>query len=561
MLTSLYIDNFVLIDRLALDFPAGLTALTGETGAGKSILLDALGLVLGARAEGELVRTGADKASVTAEFELADHHPVFSKLNAQEIEAENPLILRRVVNANGRSKAFINDQPVAVGLLKSLRDDLVEIHGQFETQGLLNPATHRRLLDDYGAVYDARAEVETCWQDWARARADYDRARQEAEQSRAEEDYVRTSLADLDALEPEAGEAEALDQQKQRLKNREQVLEGLNEAYMALGDDNGAQDHLNRATGALARIADKGDDSINSLVEALDSAIAEIQRVESEIASMSADLSNEDRDLESVDERLHDLRQQARKHDCACDDLPEKRDELARRLEQISHQDETLNALSHKCDAARQAYIEAADNLHTARRQTAEKLDRLVAQELPPLKLEKARFVTQIDKQTDEASWGPSGMDKVAFLIATNPGSEPAPLNKIASGGELARFMLALKVIIAETGTAPTLIFDEVDSGIGGATADAVGQRLARLAAAKQLLVVTHSPQVASRANQHWIVSKQGNDTQVTTTVTPLHDKPTRREEIARMLAGANITSEARAAADRLLEGGDNAAV
>ena len=556
MLTSLHIHNVVLIDTLALDFESGLTTLTGETGAGKSIVLDALGLVLGARAEADLVRRGADKASVTAEFELDATHPVFAKLADHDVALdEDSLILRRVVNANGRSRAFINDQPVAVSLLKQLRDDLVEIHGQFETQGLMNPATHRRMLDNYGQLQAMREQVASRWRDWCEAQDAYRKAREEAEQVRAEEEYVRTSLADLDALAPEVGEEEALDRKKQRLKNREQVLEGLNEAYACLSDENGAQERLSRATGALVRIAEKGDESVNTLIEALDGAMAEIQRVEGEITSLSADLASEDQDLESVDERLHNLRQQARKHDCTCDELPGKREELARRLELITHQDEMLNDLSHKCEKARTAYIEAAQALHDKRSAVAGKLDALVAEELPPLKLENACFVTQVERQEDEANWGPAGMDKVAFLIATNPGDAPGPLNRIASGGELARFMLALKVILAETGTAPTLIFDEVDSGIGGATADAVGRRLARLSAAKQLLVVTHSPQVASKADHHWIVSKQGHDKHVATDVTPLKDVPQRREEIARMLAGADITAEARAAADRLLEG------
>lgn len=549
MLTALSIHNVVLIDRLDIEFRPGLCALTGETGAGKSILLDALGLALGGRSDSGLVRKGAEHAQVSAEFHIAKNHPCYLILHNANIEgdANGELVLRRSISADGRSRAFINDQPVSVALLREIGDTLVEIHGQFETQGLLNPASHGRILDVYA---DAQGACAAPWEIWKAARAELQRLQESAGQSRAEEEYLRQAVEDLDSLEPKPGEEKGLGELRERLMHRERVLEGLNAAYHVLRTED---DPVQAALSALHKIAGRMGSSADEALAALGRAAAEMEAAISEIQSLSADLQESEHDLESIDDRLHALRAQARKHGCAVDDLAEKREELAAKLNHIEHEDEFLARQIQATDKARKDYIAQAEKLCAQRQRAAKKLDELVKKELTPLKLEKARFFTQLEA-LEESEWGPGGMDRVRFLAATNPGTDPGPLNKIASGGEMARFMLALKVVMAETGGAGTLIFDEVDAGVGGGTADAVGERLARLAEAKQILVVTHSPQVAARAGNHYIVRKAGAK-DLRTDVIHLQDTH-RREEIARMLAGATITDEARAAADRLLETG-----
>lgn len=552
MLTTLTIKNVVIIESLTIDFRGGFCALTGETGAGKSILLDSLGLALGMRAETGLVRKGSDKASVSAVFELPADHEVFQELKEQELDYEpGSIVLRRVLNADGGSKAFINDQPVSVTLLRQIGNMLVEIHGQFETYGLLDPKTHKGMLDDYAGIDGQSLAVQ--WQAWKEAEAALETAQMTLAKAREDEDYLRQSLEDLDTLNPEGeGEEERLSQLREQLMNREQILEGLNTAHHILSENTS----VNEAFRALDRIADKTGSSIQQALDAIDRADAELQEAVSQIQSLSADLEDCDHNLESIDDRLFSLKGQARKHECSIDDLPQKREELAQQLTLIEKQDDHLADLIKAADQARRAFEQEARQVSAVRQSSAARLDDLVAKELPPLKLEKARFVTQVDPLA-ETQWGPGGIDSVRFLVATNPGSAPGPLDKIASGGEMARFMLALKVIMAEAGIPQTMIFDEVDTGIGGATASAVGERLARLAQDKQILVVTHAPQVAARANHHWIVMKEsGHGDNVQTTVIPLPETTARREEIARMLAGAEITQEARAAADKLLETG-----
>lgn len=550
MLVSLHIQNVVLIKSLDLHFDDGLCALTGETGAGKSILLDALGLALGMRAEARLVRKGADQAKVSATFDISTDHPALEILEEADVTCEGgELILRRSLTADGRSKAHINDQPVSIGLLRQVGEALVEIHGQFETQGLLDPSSHRGLLDEYAAIGN---ECQSAWQTWQQAKAALQALRDQSNNAREEEEFLRTSLEDLDALAPKAGEEDEFAALRERLMHKEKVLEALSSAYQALDSED---DPVRTAWGLMERVADKMGEGGEPIIDALARASSEVQEALAQIQSLSADLQEGDHNLESIDNRLFALRAQARKHNCAVDDLPAKREELALRLNDIEHADEALAARQREESQAKDAYIKAAQAVRDKREAAAAKLDGLIARELPPLKLEKARFVTQLEA-LEEGEWSATGMDRVRFLVATNPGSDPGPLNKIASGGEMSRFMLALKVVMAETGSAQTLIFDEVDAGIGGATADAVGERLARLSrAGKQILVVTHAPQVAARAQHHYIVAKEGDKT-VNTTVIPLQEVERRREEIARMLAGAEITNEARAAADKLLETG-----
>lgn len=543
MLVSLSINNVVLIDRLNVEFQRGFCALTGETGAGKSILLDALGLALGARSESGLVRKGAEAAQVTAEFHVGDTHPLFKILHNANIEVEGntTIVLRRSVGADGRSRAFINDQPISIGLLKQIGETLVEIHGQFDSHGLLDPKTHCALLDEYAGV-DADA-LEKSWAAWKEAERAFAEAQERAWKAKAEEDYLRAAVDALDELNPEEGEEEKLAGLRERLMKREQILENLGVA----GDGvEVAEDTLNVVFRALEKAG--ADDALAGI----DRALAELKEVAARIGGLSADLEESEFDLPRIDDRLFEIRGLARRHNVAPDELPRLRDDLAAQLSLIGRQEEVLDGLKAKVGAARAGFVKEAEKAGAARRRAAEKLDKLVAKELPPLKLDKAQFATGVT-ELPESEWGPGGTDAARFLVATNPGSEPGPLNEIASGGEMARFMLALKVVMAETGSAGTLVFDEVDAGIGGATASAVGERLARLAQKRQILVVTHSPQVAARASHHWIVLKDGKK-DLTTKVMPLAEAAARQEEIARMLSGAEVTKEARAAADKLLE-------
>jgi len=543
MLAGLTIKNVVLIDHLMIQFDKGLCALTGETGAGKSILLDSLGLALGARSESGLVRKDADAANVSAEFNLLPSHPVFAFLKEQGVEAESPLILRRSVATDGKSRAFINDHPVSVALLKSAGEMLVEIHGQFDTQTLLNPRTHRGLVDEY-AQSDLKPLAQS-WNDWRSARDALAEKRESMMRAKSEEVYLRAALEQLDELAPQAGEEEKLTQLRSRLMRREQNIDNYNTAYKST---EAAVSTLNTVWKALEKAGEGGSE----VAKALDRAMAELQEVSGGVESMIASLEDSEYSLTEIDDRLFALKAQARKHACAMDDLPAKRDELSSLLRGIEHQEDTLAELEKSVQKARKTYEEKAKALSKARKDAAAKLDKLVAKELIPLKLDKARFETQVEI-LPENEWGETGMDRVQFLVATNPGSAAGPLNKIASGGEMARFMLALKVVLAEVGVAQTLVFDEVDSGIGGATADAVGERLARLAKQRQILVVTHSPQVAAKSAYHAIVVKTGK-TNPTTKVLPLSNSNERTEEIARMLSGAEITKEARAQAAKLLE-------
>lgn len=548
MLAALSIQNVVLIERLDVDFARGFCALTGETGAGKSILLDSLGLALGGRADAGLLRAGADQASVSAVFEIASDHSVHIMLKEQGLESDQTLVLRRSLGADGRTRAFINDQPVSVGLLKTIGDSLVEIHGQFETQGLLNPALHRAMLDDYAGL---KGQTEKPWQDWRSAEQRVHDLKADLARAAAEEEYLRQAVQDLDALSPRAGEETELAAARERLLHRGKIIEALQAAQEAL---TGESDPVGRALNVLARVATKLPGEGDVILAPLTRAESEIAEAAGQVAAMLEDMQHEEHDLESLDDRLHDLRAQARKHQCTVDDLAGVRDTLAGRLNAIDQADTLLVEAMRARDKAHKAYKDAADKLSAQRKTAAQKLDKLVAKELAPLKLEKARFVTDI-AALPEDEWGEFGIDRVRFLVATNPGAEPGPINKIASGGELARFMLALKVVMAEVGEAGTLIFDEVDTGIGGSTADAVGERLERLSKKRQILVVTHSPQVAARAARHFIVRKDGVKS-LKTNIHALEDARERREEIARMLAGATITEEARAAAARLLETG-----
>lgn len=557
MLTSLAIQNVVLIERLQLTAAPGLAALTGETGAGKSILLDALGLALGGRADANLVRHGHDSASVTATFELPAKHPALQLAADRDLAvADDTLILRRVVTKEGRSKAYVNDAPVTVQVLKELGAELVEIHGQFETQGLMDTATHRATLDVFAKLEDEAAKVGKLWASLRDTRTALARAEDEAKAAKTQEDYLTYAVGELDRLAPQAGEEDMLAQKRQRLLARQKIAGALDDARAIVDSDDGLVSLMDRLSAQLARLPQDDGELLKPVFEAVTRAKSEIEDISWQLDRIDQGGGGEDGRLEDIEDRYFALRAAAKKHNTTGDGLIELHEQLAQKLRLITHHDAALADLAAAVTKTQAAYLAAARALSDKRRKAAEKLAKAVNAELPDLKLDKARV--EVAVTADEGNAGPDGIDAVQFLVATNPQTPPGPLNKIASGGELSRFMLALKVILAEGGAVPTLIFDEADSGIGGATADAVGERLQRLARKYQVLAVTHSPQVAARARHHWHVAKAApsgkKDAAVTTTITALASAAERAEEIARMLSGAEITTEARAQAKRLLE-------
>ncbi len=558
MLASLAIRDVVLIERLDLQFGPGLTALTGETGAGKSILLDSLGLALGARAEAGLVRAGQPQASVAAGFAPPAAHPVFALLEEQGIATEEgEVVLRRVVQADGRSRAFVNDQPVAAGLLRRVAAMLVEVQGQHDQVGLADPATHGGLLDAFGGLEAARGAVAAAW---GRLRA-ADRALAEARAAIAaaerDEEFLRHAVEELTALSPEEGEEATLSQERLRLQQGEKRAEQIAGALGALQPRDrrrgGPGEALREAARSLERLPPPQPEEVQAILASLAAAQDSLAEAETLLERLMQEEGPDPRRLEQVEDRLFGLRAAARKHGVALVGLPALLDGLKERLAALDAGTGRVAALEREAGAAREAYLAAARALSAARREAAGRLERAIAAELPPLKLDRARFVLEIAPR-EESAWGADGMDRVTFLVATNPGTAPGRLDRIASGGELSRLMLALKVVLARGSPVPTLIFDEVDAGIGGATAAAVGDRLARVAERLQVLVVTHSPQVAARGTAQMRVAKQLRGARAATVVEPL-GKRERREEIARMLAGERVTEAARAAADSLLEG------
>lgn len=555
MLRGLSIRDVVLIDRLDITFDANLCVLTGETGAGKSILLDSLGLALGARSEARLIRAGANRASVTAELDAAPSHPVYALLEEQGIDVDGPLLLRRVLSADGRTRAFINDQPASVGLLRQIGDMLVEVQGQFEQRGLLDPATHRAVLDAFGALTKSSKSVSEAFDAWRSTEEALARATAALEQAKADESYLRHAVEELRALAPEEAEEERLQTERHLLMNSEKLIEALNAAAAEVSGPPAVDDALRMAQRHLERMSDKAAGAFDGIIDALDRAAVEATEAITHLQGLGNEIDADGNRLQTVDDRLFALRDLARKHRCQVDDLAALLVRFEADLAALDDQDASLEKLEAERRKAHEQYRKKALALSKARSEAAARLDTAVAKELPPLKLEKARFATRIDR-LEENDWTPDGMDRVQFEIATNPGSEPGPLHKIASGGELARFLLALKVVIAAADPIPTLVFDEVDSGIGGATAAAVGERLAKLGDEMQVLVVTHSPQVAALGSQHWRVQKSAGEV-ATETVTHVERLVTdaRREEIARMLSGRDITEEARAAADVLIAG------
>ncbi len=557
MLHSLVIRDIVLIDALTLDFAPGLTALTGETGAGKSILLDALGLALGARADSGRVRHGARRGSVTAGFTLPPDHPALALLAEQGLEADGQtLLLRRVVEAGGGSRAFVNDQPVSVALLRRLGDRLVEIHGQHDDRGLLDPASHRDLLDAFGGHAAERAAVAEAHAALDAAETALAAAERRLAEAAADADFLRHALAELEDLAPEAGEEEALAAERTRIMQAERFAGTLAEIRDTLAADGGVDGQLRGALRRLERLGADAAELLAPIVTAFDKAAIEAAEGMAALERILGSLEFDPARADAVEERLFALRALARKHRCRVDDLPKLVEDLRARLAAIDAGRERIEDCHRTRDRAARAFADAVAALGRARKAAAHRLDAAVTEELAPLKLERTRFRTVLEP-LEPAQWTARGGERVRFEVSTNPGAPFGPLVRIASGGELARLVLALKVALSACGSAGTLIFDEVDRGIGGATADAVGVRLARLAEEAQVLVVTHSPQVASRSTHHFRIEKTERavegERRAVTSVTAL-DAASRREEIARMLSGARVTEEARAAATRLLE-------
>jgi len=553
MLTRLSIRDIVLIERLDIDFASGLAVLTGETGAGKSILLDAFALALGARGDASLVRQGAEQGQVTACFDVRADHPVRAMLAANEIAPEDELILRRVQLADGRTRAFVNDQPVGVQVLKGLGAALVEIHGQHDDRALVDAATHRRLLDAYGGLDALAAEVQTLWAARREAEAAVAAHRTEVERAAREADWLRHAVEELSALAPEAGEETSLADRRTAMMQAEKAADDLRSAHEAVAGSGSPVPVLAAAVRRLERRHAQAPALIEPAVKAIDAALTALADAQGHLEQALAAADQDPRVLERIEERLFALRAAGRKYNVPVDELAPMAARYAADLALLDAGAERLAVLETEAAAAAERYAKAATTLSERRRRVAEMLDKAVGSELKPLKLERAKFFTEIESEAQAA--GPHGIDRVEFWVRTNPGTQPGPLMKVASGGELARFLLALKVVIADKGSAPTLVFDEIDTGVGGAVADAIGVRLGRLGRRVQTLAVTHAPQVAARADHHYLITKDaaGKSKRVTTRVTEL-EPARRREEIARMLAGAEITAEARAAAERLMK-------
>jgi len=551
MLVNLSIRNIVLIDQLDLALGGGLTVLTGETGAGKSILLDAFSLTLGARGDGALVREGEAQGQVTAVFELSLDHPALAAASAQDIETDGALILRRVQLADGRTRAFVNDQRVTSQALRAITRELVEIHGQHDDRALVDSSTHRQLIDAFGGLDPQLTRTRAAHARWRELRAERAREAERIEKVRADADYLRHAFGELEKLDARAGEEEELASRRTAMMQAEKVVSDLRDVADAVSGDHSPMSALTAALRRLQRRQTQAPALIEPAAQALDAAISALD-VAGQALDDSLRAANFDPgELEQVEERLFALRAASRKYSVAADNLSQLAATFAAQLADLDAGEARLRQLTDAVVAAEAAFVGAAKELSRSRHAAAKALDRAVNAELPPLKLEGARFSTVI---AAEAA-GPEGVDQIEFWVQTNPGTRPGPLMKIASGGELARFMLALKVVLADKGSAPTLVFDEIDTGAGGAVADAIGQRLARLARGVQVLAVTHAPQVAARAEDHLRIAKDSAGAgRVATRVLPL-GKDARREEIARMLAGATITDEARAAAARLMRG------
>ena len=552
MLARLSIRDIVLIERLDIEFSRGLAVLTGETGAGKSILLDAFALALGGRGDSGLVRHGAEQGQVTATFDIPKGHPATKILSENGLDDTGEMILRRVQLADGRTRAFINDQSISVQTLKAVGAVLVEIHGQHDERALVDASTHRQLLDAFAGLEKEVAALETLWEARRTANQALDAHRASMERAAREADYLRHAADELKTLKPKDGEETALAGRRTTMMQGEKIASDLREAQEAVGGPHSPVPALAAAVRRLERRAANSPTLVEPAVRAIDIAINALEEADQHLSAALIAADFDPAELERIEERLFALRAASRKYSTPVDVLAALAAKFVSDVALFDAGADQLKKLEATAAEADQRYSAAATKLSAARNKSAEKLDKAVNAELAPLKLERAKFMTQVE--TDAKSPGPQGIDRVEFWVQTNPGTKPGPLMKVASGGELSRFLLALKVVLSDRGSAPTLVFDEIDTGVGGAVADAIGARLARLAGQVQVMAVTHAPQVAARANQHLLISKDALDKgkRVATRVNALAADH-RREEIARMLAGAEITAEARAAAERLL--------
>jgi DNA repair protein RecN (Recombination protein N) len=552
MLARLSIRDIVLIERLDIEFSRGLAVLTGETGAGKSILLDAFALALGGRGDAGLVRHGVEQGQVTAVFDVPKGHPAAAILSENGLEDTGEMILRRVQLSDGRTRAFINDQAISVQTLKAVGTALVEIHGQHDERALVDASTHRRLLDAVAGLEKDVAALEALWEARRTANNALDEHRASMERAAREADYLRHAADELKTLAPKDGEETVLAERRTTMMQGEKIASDLREAQEAISGTHSPVPALSAAVRRLERRAGSSPALVEPAVKAIDVAINALEEADQHLNAALIAADFDPAELERIEERLFALRAAARKYSTPVDGLAALATQYAADVALIDAGAEQLKKLEAAAAEADKRYGAAAMKLSAARTKFAEKLNKAVNAELAPLKLERAKFMTQVE--TDTASPGPEGIDRIEFWVQTNPGTKPGPLMKVASGGELSRFLLALKVVLSDRGSAPTLVFDEIDTGVGGAVADAIGARLARLAGKVQVMAVTHAPQVAARANQHLLISKDALDKgkRVATRVNALAADH-RREEIARMLAGAEITAEARAAAERLL--------
>ena len=554
MLARLSIRDIVLIERLDIEFHRGLAVLTGETGAGKSILLDAFALALGGRGDAGLVRHGADQGQVTAVFDIAKGHPASAILADNNFEDTGEMILRRVQLADGRTRAFINDQAISVQTLRAVGAALVEIHGQHDERALVDAATHRRLLDAFAGLDKDVTAIEKLWEARRAAQSVLAEHRADMERAARDADYLRHAADELKTLAPKDNEESELAERRTGMMQGEKIAGDLREAQDAVSGHNSPISALANAVRRLERRAGSSPNLVEPAVKAIDVAINALEEADQHLTAALIAADFDPAELERIEERLFALRGAARKYATPVDGLAALAAKYTADVAAIDAGAGRLDVLEAASAKADGAYHAAASKLSMARKKSAEKLNKAVIAELAPLKLERAKFITQVE--ADGTSPGPQGIDRVEFWVQTNPGTRPGPMMKVASGGELSRFLLALKVVLSDKGSAPTLVFDEIDTGVGGAVADAIGARLARLAGSVQVMAVTHAPQVAARADQHLLISKEALDKgrRVATRVNALEDDH-RREEIARMLAGAEITTEARAAADRLLKG------
>ncbi|ESZ33531.1 MULTISPECIES: DNA repair protein RecN [unclassified Mesorhizobium] len=550
MLSRLSIRDIVLIEKLDIDFQPGLSVLTGETGAGKSILLDALSLALGARGDASLVRHGAAQGQVIAVFDVPRNHPVRALLAENAIEDDGDIILRRLQTADGRTRVFVNDQPSSVTLMRDIGHALVEIHGQHDERALVDPGAHRELLDSFGGHLGAARATGEAWRYWRGAEQEFARHRAKVEAAAREADYLRASVAELAKLDPQPGEETQLAELRATMMRAEKIASEIHDAQDVLSGPSSPLPQLASLLRRLQRKASEAPGLLEDVVKSLDEAMLSLDAAQSGVEAALRATEYDPQRLEKAEERLFSLRAASRKHSVAVDDLAQLRDTMLADLADLDAGEGRLHVLEKQAAAAREAYDISAAQLSSLRHAAAVGLTKAVMAELPALKLERAEFIVEL--ASDGENRTEEGIDQVEFWVRTNPGTRPGPMMKVASGGELSRFLLALKVALADRGSAPTLVFDEIDTGVGGAVADAIGQRLARLSKRVQVLSVTHAPQVAARAATHFLISKSGGSDKVATGIAEM-DRAARQEEIARMLAGATITEEARAAAERLL--------